>query len=107
MNKSKAIKQYCLECSGESPKEVTLCHIVDCPLWQFRFGYSIKDKRFKKRIEAAQRKYPEEYREMLQILKEYGENMPYLPEYVQIHAVLAKKITKEGNSSHASITASK
>ena len=96
LNKSKAIKQYCLECSGNSPKEVTLCHLVDCPLWQFRFGYSIKDKRYKKRIEAAQRKYPEEYREMLQILKEYTENMPNLPEYVQIRTVLERKKESEG-----------
>ena len=91
MNKSQAIKLKCLDCAGDSPKEVTLCHIVDCPLWQFRFGYSTKDKRYKKRMEAAKRKYPEVYREMLQILSEYTENMANLPEYVQIHAVLEKK----------------
>jgi len=91
MNKSQAIKKYCLECSGNSPKEVTLCHLVDCPLWQFRFGYSIKDKRYKKRMEAAKKKYPEEYREMLQILSEYTKTMPNLPEYVQIRAVLEKE----------------
>lgn len=96
MNKSQAIKQHCLECSGGSPKEVTLCHIVYCPLWQFRFGYSIKDKRYKKRVDAAKKKYAEEYREMLQILSEYTENMPNLPEYVQMHAVLEKKKEPEG-----------
>lgn len=97
MNKSQAIRQYCRECSGGSPRDVSLCHIVNCPLWQFRFGYSIKDKRYKKRMEAAKKKYPEEYREMLQILSECTEKMPNLPEYVQIHAVLEKKEESKGD----------
>lgn len=63
-NKSQAIRKYCLECSGGSPKDVTLCNIVDCPLWLFRFGYSVKDKRYQKRMEVAKRTYPEEYQEM-------------------------------------------
>ncbi len=105
MNKSKAIKQYCLECSGDSPKEVTLCHIVYCPLWQFRFGYSIKDKRYKKRIDAAKRKYPKEYQEMLQILSEHTENMPNLPEYVQIGAVVEKENESERDMSVETLSA--
>lgn len=104
-NKSQAIKQYCLECSGDSPKEVTLCHIVYCPLWQFRFGYSIKDKRYKKRIEAAKKRYPEEYQEMLQLLLEHAENVPNSAEILQIYAVLENKIAKEDNSSHLGIIA--
>jgi len=70
LNKSQAVKCYCLECSGDSPKEVTLCHIVDCSLWPFRFGYSVKDKRYEKRIEAARRNYPEEYKDMLKLRSE-------------------------------------
>ena len=105
MNKSQAIKKYCLECSGNSPKEVTLCHLVDCPLWQFRFGYSIKDKRYKKRMEAAKKKYPEEYREMLQILSEYTKTMPNLPEYVQIRAVLEKENESERDMSVETLSA--
>ena len=38
MNRAKAIAKYCIECSNESVKEVTLCHLFDCPLWPHRFG---------------------------------------------------------------------
>jgi len=72
LNKSQAIKAKCLDCGG-SPKEVTLCHIVNCPLYPFRFGYSIRDKRFKKRMEAAKRNYPEEYKEMLKLISDGDE----------------------------------
>ena len=72
MNKSHAIKAKCHDCAG-SPKEVTLCHIVNCPLYPFRFGYSIRDKRFKKRMEAAKRNYPEEYKEMLKLISDGDE----------------------------------
>ncbi len=73
MNKSQAIKVQCLDCSGGSPKEVTLCHIVNCPLWPFRFGYSTKDKRYKRRMEAAKRNYAEDYREMLKLISDGDE----------------------------------
>ena len=68
MNKARAIKLNCLDCSGDSPKEVTLCHIVECPLWPFRFGYSTKDKRYKKRMESAKRNYPKEYQEISELI---------------------------------------
>jgi len=73
LNKSQAIKANCLDCSGGSPKEVTLCHIANCPLWPFRFGYSTKDKRYKKRMGAAKRNYPEEYKEMLKLISDGDE----------------------------------
>lgn len=69
MNKSQAIRSKCLDC-GDGRKEVTICHIVDCPLWLYRFGYSMKDKRFKKRMESAKKNYPKEYQEMLENLAE-------------------------------------
>ena len=69
MNKTKAIRQNCLECSGGSPKEVTLCQITDCPLWPFRMGYSIKNKRYGKRMEAAARNHPVEYKELMESLE--------------------------------------
>jgi len=72
MNKSQAIRAKCLDCSG-SPKEVTLCHVVDCPLWPFRFGYSVKDKRYKERMETANRNHPEEYKEMFKLISESDE----------------------------------
>ena len=34
----KAIKKYCLECSGGSPKFRELCNIEDCPLYPYRLG---------------------------------------------------------------------
>ena len=34
----KAIRKHCLSCSGESPKEVRLCVIKDCPLYPYRLG---------------------------------------------------------------------
>jgi len=73
LNKSQAIRLNCLDCSGDSPKEVTICHIAHCPLWPFRFGYSTKDKRYKKRMGAAKRNYPEEYKEMLKLISDGDE----------------------------------
>ena len=36
----KAIKQFCLECSGDSSSEVKHCPVYRCPLYQYRFGKS-------------------------------------------------------------------
>ena len=69
MSRSKAIRQKCLECSGGSPKEVTLCQITDCPLWPFRIGSPINGKRYAKRMEAAARNHPDEYQELMKSLE--------------------------------------
>ena len=37
-NPVKAIREFCLQCSGGSSKEVKLCQIETCPLYAFRFG---------------------------------------------------------------------
>lgn len=37
---SKAIREYCMQCSGESFSEVRNCKIDTCPLWAYRFGKS-------------------------------------------------------------------
>ena len=34
----RAIREYCLECSGGSNVEVKLCALERCPLYAFRFG---------------------------------------------------------------------
>jgi len=34
----KAIRKHCLECSGDSSKEVNLCLCDNCPLYPFRMG---------------------------------------------------------------------
>ena len=52
-NKSVRIRDYCLACSGDSPKEVTLCHIFDCPLWPFRTGSFISSSTYRIRIDKA------------------------------------------------------
>jgi hypothetical protein len=64
MTRTKAIRLHCLECSGNSPKEVTLCHIFDCPLWQFRCGTSTKSKQYKERIQKAQKRYSQDFQEL-------------------------------------------
>ncbi len=50
MTRSRAIAKHCLECSGNSPKEVTLCHLFDCPLWEWRTGKHIDSNTYKKRL---------------------------------------------------------
>lgn len=36
----KAIRAKCLDCSAGSAFEVRKCHIVDCPLYPYRFGHN-------------------------------------------------------------------
>ena len=38
MTPLKAIKSYCIGCSGDSKHEVKECPIKDCELYNFRFG---------------------------------------------------------------------
>ena len=45
MTPMKAIRAKCLQCSNDSPKEVKLCPIKDCPLYAFRFGKNPNIKR--------------------------------------------------------------
>jgi hypothetical protein len=33
-----AVRQHCLWCCNDSPKEVRLCASKGCPLWPYRFG---------------------------------------------------------------------
>jgi hypothetical protein len=54
-------------CSGESPKEATICHLFDCPLWPHRLGASITSKAYKRRIEAAMKNHPEEMRALAEM----------------------------------------
>tara|TARA_Y100001970_G_scaffold244796_1_gene311312 strand:+ start:1588 stop:1746 length:159 start_codon:yes stop_codon:yes gene_type:complete len=34
----KAIRKWCLQCSGDSYTEVRLCPIKNCPLYPYRMG---------------------------------------------------------------------
>ena len=38
----KAIRAKCLDCCGGQPKEVRLCSIEKCPLYQYRMGHRPK-----------------------------------------------------------------
>jgi hypothetical protein len=38
LNRRKAIRERCLNCSGWIPKEVSNCEFVDCSLYPFRSG---------------------------------------------------------------------
>lgn len=105
MSRAKAIKNKCLDCGGSSPKEVTLCHIVDCHLWPYRCGCTVGSKQYQQRMESAKERYPEEYEEMVKLLAEGAENRPNLLEFVQIHAVLEKKADGEYDSMHLEIAA--
>jgi hypothetical protein len=87
MTKSKAIQLHCLTCSGESPKEVTLCVIPACTLWEFRFGYSMNDKRYAARIQRAARGWPKEYQETMNIVDDEG-NDSISPSSPQINITL-------------------
>ena len=61
----KATRQFCLECSGGSPKEVRLCPITECPQYRFRFGTNPSRKaatggfRKKSRVETLETKQNE------------------------------------------------
>lgn len=60
----KAIKEHCLECAGETPKEVTLCQAIDCRLWTYRFGCHPKSSRYADRMAAAKENFVNDFAEM-------------------------------------------
>lgn len=37
-NPVKAVREFCVECSGGSTAEVKSCPVYKCPLYPFRFG---------------------------------------------------------------------
>ncbi|MCJ7580761.1 MAG: hypothetical protein MUP98_09540, partial [Candidatus Aminicenantes bacterium] len=80
MTKAADIREHCLNCSGGSHKEVSLCHILDCKLWTSRFGYSIKDKRFWRRMENARLRFPKDFAELLKLVPYYMKDLPNTPE---------------------------
>ena len=87
MTRSQAIARKCLECSGGSFKEVTLCHLIDCPLYPYRLGCGPKSKKYKKRMETAFKRFPEDLKEIRNI----DENLPFLMLEPQLRMSVAKK----------------
>lgn len=61
--RARAIKEHCLECSGGTTPEVTLCGLVDCPLWGYRFGTSPAAGSFKVRMDTAKSSKPDEFKD--------------------------------------------
>ncbi|MFA5377632.1 MAG: hypothetical protein WC455_17915 [Dehalococcoidia bacterium] len=59
--RSKAIRLYCHECSGGTSKEVTLCPLLGCPLWPWRFGNAPKSKAFITRMKTQKENTPKEF----------------------------------------------
>jgi len=54
LNRRKAIRERCLNCSGYSQKGVTECSFTECPLYEFRSG---QGKQNPKKRDKAIRKY--------------------------------------------------
>jgi len=40
----RAIRAHCIVCSGGNRKEVRLCPLTHCPLYQYRLGKNLKRK---------------------------------------------------------------
>lgn len=49
----KAIRLWCIECSGDSQSEARKCTAFRCPLWAFRMGKNPYDPRFKRKHSNA------------------------------------------------------
>lgn len=72
MTRAKAIKLYCVECSGDSPQEVTMCPSGNCFLYPFRFGNGPNSAAYKKRMAGAISRYPEEWAEIVKDCPDAG-----------------------------------
>lgn len=68
MNRTKAIKAKCLECAGDTYREVLLCVLFDCPLWEFRTGQDARSGGYQRRM----LKLKEDYGEELEMLRKAG-----------------------------------
>jgi hypothetical protein len=88
LSKRKRIVLKCLECSGDSPKEVTLCHLFDCPLWPVRTGSDINSKLYRKRIESAFRRYRRDLDELRAMEVDVDRFLPHSAK--RQHAEIAK-----------------
>jgi hypothetical protein len=64
MNRTKAIKEHCLDCAGESDKELVLCCLFDCPLWQYRTGHDLRSKTYQTRMMKYKTLYADELERM-------------------------------------------
>ena len=49
LNRRKAIREKCLNCSGWIPKEVSTCSFHDCPLYPFRMATGKQNAKARRR----------------------------------------------------------
>lgn len=42
LTRSRAIRDRCRECAGDSYRDVTECDVTACPLWRFRLGREVR-----------------------------------------------------------------
>ena len=47
LNRTQAIRKYCIQCSGGSIKEVKECTITNCLLYEFRMGENKTNRQLK------------------------------------------------------------
>lgn len=72
MTKQDAIRLHCLECAGDSRKDVSLCHLFDCPLWPWRTGSHITSRTCIERVSKALENYPEDAAELVELGVDIG-----------------------------------
>jgi len=62
MDRKPAIKAYCLECSGGTADNVTLCPMTYCPLWGWRFGEPLGNSNVRERLRGMLIRKPDEFK---------------------------------------------
>ena len=68
VNKTRAIRLFCLDCCGGSSKDVLLCTAPECPLWNFRTGRQHGSKAYNDQMASASKTYDKDIADM----KSYG-----------------------------------
>ena len=71
MTRRNAIKAKCVDCSGGSAQEATLCQVLDCPLWTFRLGQEPDSPTHIARVRRALERDCDVYPEYREFYKRY------------------------------------
>lgn len=63
INRSKAIRMKCLDCTCDQPSEVRKCPATNCPLWRYRMGKEENDefKPVRKKAEKTNENLDEDF----------------------------------------------
>ncbi len=105
MTKQKAIKAFCIDCTGGQFKERILCTGLTCPLWEYRLGMGTRSSRYKAIIDDFIAKNPKDIAE----LKDYGMNadslysQKYLPEHSRLSLETQKGGVKKAKTEEAAM----